>query len=182
MSTVSISEFLWALFHGQLLHFQTLNFYSYRGILIAHQTFLVQLGTPGNYFMSRCKEFKQSIMAIVRQWFDRKFDGELRNNCYANVKIWLTWLLTSLYVVTRALYTFLPAYLRELAGQICRPCSVMEIEWLRLTAAKIIHGLPKNTMDCDIFQHVHLQSLGYIYKRRLAVDMFKAKHVQNRLS
>lgn len=63
MSTVSIFEFLSALFHGQLLHFQTLNFYSYRGILIAHQTFLVQLGTPGNYFMSRCKEFKQKQLA-----------------------------------------------------------------------------------------------------------------------
>ena len=51
-------------------------------------------------------------------------------------------------------------------ADICRPCSEMEIEWLRLTAAKIIHSLPKNTMDCDIFRHVQLQSLGYIYKRR----------------
>ena len=153
-------------------------------------TFLVQLGTLGNYFMSRCKEFKQKQLAgtsaALRPLFVNDLTASLmenlKNNCYANVTIWLTWWLTSLYVVTCGLYTFLPAYLRELARQICRPCSVMEIEWLRLTAAKIIHSLPKNTMDCDIFQHVHLQSLGYIYKRRLAVDMFKAKHVQNRLS
>lgn len=86
-----------------------------------------------------------------------------------------------MYVVTHALYTFLPAYSHELARQIYRPCSVMEIKPLHLTAAKIIRSLPKNTVDCDIFQRVHLQSLGYIYKRRLVVDMFKAKHGQKRL-
>ena len=37
-------------------------------------------------------------------------------------------------------------------------------------------------MECEILQRVHWQSLGCIYKRRLAIEMFKAKHMLNRLS
>ena len=64
----------------------------------------------------------------------------------------------------------------------CSPATFAEIDRLHLRAAKIIHGLPKNIMECDILQRVHWQSLGYIYKRRLAIEMFKAKHILNRLS
>ena len=49
-------------------------------------------------------------------------------------------------------------------------------------AAKLIHTLPKHIMDCDILQYVHWQNLGHIYKRKLATEMFKAKHLLNRLS
>ena len=60
------------------------------------------------------------------------------------------------------------------------------IEGLHLRAAKTIHSLPKNIMNCDLLQpRVHWQSLGCIYKRRLAIEifeMFKVKHTLNRLS
>ena len=57
-----------------------------------------------------------------------------------------------------------------------------QIEGLHLKAAKLIHRLPKHIMDCDILQYVHWQNLGHIYKRKLAIEMFKAKHMLNRLS
>ena len=64
----------------------------------------------------------------------------------------------------------------------CSPATFAEIDRLHLRAAKIIHSLPKNIMECDILQRVQWQSLGYIYKRRLAIEMFKAKHMLSRLS
>ena len=58
----------------------------------------------------------------------------------------------------------------------CSPAIFAEIDQLHLhvRAAKIIDSLPKNIMECDILQRVHWQSLGYIYKCRLAIEMFKA--------
>ena len=58
----------------------------------------------------------------------------------------------------------------------CSPATFAEIDQLHLhvRAAKIINSLPKNIKECDILQHVHWQSLGYIYKCRLAIEMFKA--------
>jgi len=68
----------------------------------------------------------------------------------------------------------------------CSPDTSVEIEGLYLRAAKIIHSLPKNIMNCDLLQpRVQWQSLGCIYKRRLTIEifeMFKAKHMLNRLS
>ena len=61
------------------------------------------------------------------------------------------------------------------------PATFVEIEGLHLKAAKIIERLPKNIMDCDILQRVHRQNLGWFYKRRLAIEMSKAKHMLNRL-
>ena len=45
-----------------------------------------------------------------------------------------------------------------------------------------IHRLPKHIIDCDKLQYVHWPNLGHIYKRKLAIEMFKAKHMLNRLS
>ena len=58
----------------------------------------------------------------------------------------------------------------------CCPATFAEIDQLHLhvRAAKIINSLPTNIMECDILQRVHWQSLGYIYKCRLAIEMFKA--------
>ena len=68
----------------------------------------------------------------------------------------------------------------------CSPVTSVGIEGLHLRAAKTVHSLPKNIMNCDLLQlRVHWQSLGCIYKRRLAIEifeMFKAKHTLNRLS
>ena len=64
----------------------------------------------------------------------------------------------------------------------CSPANFAEIDRLHLRVAEIIHSLPMNIKECDILQHVHWQSLGYIYKRRIATEMFKAKHMLNRLS
>ena len=68
----------------------------------------------------------------------------------------------------------------------CSPDTSVEIEGLYLRAAKIIHSLPKNIINCDLLQpRVHWQSLGCICKRRLAIEifkMFKAKHMLNRRS
>ena len=61
------------------------------------------------------------------------------------------------------------------------PATFVEIKGLHLKAAKIIEWLPKNIMDCDILQRVHRQNLGWFYKRRLAIEMSKAKHMLNRL-
>ena len=63
----------------------------------------------------------------------------------------------------------------------CSSATFAEIDRLHLRAAKIIHSLPKNIMRCDILQHVHWQSLGYVYNGRLAIEMFEAKHMLNRL-
>ena len=61
------------------------------------------------------------------------------------------------------------------------PATFVEIKGLHRNAAKIIEWLPKNIMDCDILQRVHRQNLGWFYKRRLAIEMSKAKHMLNRL-
>ena len=61
------------------------------------------------------------------------------------------------------------------------PATFVEIKGLHLKAGKIIEWLPKNIMDCDILQRVHRQNLGWFYKRRLAIEMSKAKHMLNRL-
>ena len=68
----------------------------------------------------------------------------------------------------------------------CSPATSVEIEGVHLRAAKIIHSLPKNIMNCNLLQpRVHWQSLGCIYRRRLAIEifeMFKKKRMLNRLS
>ena len=38
---------------------------------------------------------------------------------------------------------------------------------------RIIHKISHNTVDCDLLQRVDWQHLGYLYKRRLAIELFK---------
>ena len=64
-------------------------------------------------------------MWIVCQWIGCNFDWQLKNNVYANVNISFTWRLSSLYVVTQALYNFSPTNLHKLAMLIFRRCSLM---------------------------------------------------------
>ena len=64
----------------------------------------------------------------------------------------------------------------------CSPATFVQIEELHIKAAKIIHKVPKNIMDCDVLQYVYWQNLGHTYKCKLAVEMFKAKNMLSRLS
>ena len=57
----------------------------------------------------------------------------------------------------------------------CPPATFAHFEGLHLKAAKLIHRLPKHIMVCDISQYVHWQNLGHIYKRKIAIKMFKVQ-------
>ena len=70
-----------------------------------------------------------------------------------------------------------------LSISVCGSCSptFAEIEGLHLKAARVIYRLPRHVMDSDGLQRVHWQNVRHIHKRKLAIEMFKAKHNLSRL-
>ena len=64
----------------------------------------------------------------------------------------------------------------------CSPATFAEIEGLHLKASRVIYRLPRHVMDSDALQRVHWQNIGHLHKRKLAIEMFKAKHMLSRLS
>ena len=58
-----------------------------------------------------------------------------------------------------------------------------EIERLHVKAGRIIHKISRNVSDFDVLDLIKWQDLGYLYKRRLAIEVFKVKEdLNNRLS
>ena len=65
----------------------------------------------------------------------------------------------------------------------CSGSMFTEIEWLHVKAGRIIHKIPRNVSDFDVLDLIKWQDLGYLYKRRLAIEVFKVKEdLNNRLS
>ena len=55
-------------------------------------------------------------------------------------------------------------------------CSIplfSKLERYHLRAARIIYKLPDTVKDYDILTHIKWQDMGYIYKRRIDVEMYK---------
>ena len=55
-------------------------------------------------------------------------------------------------------------------------CSVSmfnELQNLHVRAGRIIHHISKNFLDSDVFDFVKWEDLGYLYKRRLAIEIYK---------
>jgi hypothetical protein len=62
-------------------------------------------------------------------------------------------------------------------------CSVSmftKMESLHIKAGRIIHKILQNTLDCDVLECINWQDLGYLYKRRLAIELFKVKQGMNK--
>ena len=57
-----------------------------------------------------------------------------------------------------------------------------EIERLHIKVARIIRKIPEDILDCNVLAHIKWQDLGYLYKRRIATEVFKVKQgLNNRL-
>ena len=57
-----------------------------------------------------------------------------------------------------------------------------EIVRLDIKVARIIHKIPEDILDCNVLDHIKWQDLGYLYKRRIAIEVFKVKQgLNNRL-
>jgi hypothetical protein len=57
----------------------------------------------------------------------------------------------------------------------CSFAMFQEIENINLKAARIIRKIPKNVKDWEVLQYAKWQDLGYMYKRRLVIEVFKEK-------
>ena len=64
----------------------------------------------------------------------------------------------------------------------CSPATFAEIEGSHLKAARVIYRLPRHVKDSGGLQRVYWQNIRHIYKRELAIEMFKAKHNLSSLS
>ena len=65
----------------------------------------------------------------------------------------------------------------------CSGSMFAEIERLHVKAGRIIHKISRNVSDFDVLDLIKWQDLGYLYKRRLAIEVFKVKEdLNNRLS
>jgi len=57
-----------------------------------------------------------------------------------------------------------------------------EIERLHIKVARIIRKIPEDILNCNVLDHIKWQDLGYLYKRRIAIEAFKVKQgLNNRL-
>ena len=61
----------------------------------------------------------------------------------------------------------------------CSGSMFAEIERLHVKAGRIIHKIPRNVSDFDVLDSIKWQDLGYLYKRRLAIEVFKVKEGLN---
>ena len=54
---------------------------------------------------------------------------------------------------------------------------------LQVKAGRFIHRIPKNFLDIDVLDFIKWEDPGYLYKRRLAIEIFKISHgLNDRLS
>ena len=60
-----------------------------------------------------------------------------------------------------------------LAWRNCSDALFTQLENQYTRAAKIIYNVPENVCNHNVLRTVKWQNLGYIYKRRLASEMFK---------
>ena len=64
----------------------------------------------------------------------------------------------------------------------CAVAIFTEIERLHIKVTSIIHKIPEDILDCNVLDHIKWQDLGYLYKRRIAIEVFTAKQgLNNRL-
>ena len=54
-----------------------------------------------------------------------------------------------------------------------------EIENLHIKVGRFIHRVPQNILESDVLSYIKWQDLGYLYKRRLAIEVFQAKQGLN---
>ena len=54
-----------------------------------------------------------------------------------------------------------------------------EIEFLHIKVGRLIHKVPQSVLDSEVLDYIKWQDLGYIYKRRLAIEVFKVKQGLN---
>ena len=64
----------------------------------------------------------------------------------------------------------------------CAVAMFTEIERLHLKVARIIRKIPEDILNCNVLDHIKWQDLGYLYKCRIAIEVFKVKQgLNNRL-
>ena len=64
----------------------------------------------------------------------------------------------------------------------CSVAKLYEIESLHIKVGRFIHRVPQNVLESEVLSYIKWQDLGYLYKRRLAIEVFKVKQgLNNRL-
>ena len=61
----------------------------------------------------------------------------------------------------------------------CSVAKLYEIENLHIKVGRFIHRVPQNILESEVLSYIKWQDLGYLYKRRLAIEVFKVKHGLN---
>ena len=54
-----------------------------------------------------------------------------------------------------------------------------EIENFHIKVGRFIHRVPQNILESEVLSYIKWQDLGYLYKRRLAIEVFKVKQGLN---
>ena len=64
----------------------------------------------------------------------------------------------------------------------CSVAKLYEIESLHIKVGRFIHRVPQNVLESEILSYIKWQDLGYLYKRRFTIEVFKVKQgLNNRL-
>ena len=61
----------------------------------------------------------------------------------------------------------------------CSVAKLTEIEFLHIKVRRLIHKVSQNVLDSKVLDYIKWQDPGYIYKRRLAIEVFKVKQGLN---
>ena len=64
----------------------------------------------------------------------------------------------------------------------CSVAKLYEIESLHIKVGRFIHRVPQNVLESEVLSYIKWQDLGYLYKRRFTIEVFKVKQgLNNRL-
>ena len=105
--------------------------------------------------------------------------SSLTASCVATFMICWVWrlycsgLVCSVLSLTR---TVIPqvTYCISVQGN-CSVAKLYEIESLHIKVSRFIHRVPQNVLESEVLSYIKWQDLGYLYKRRLAIEVFKVK-------
>ena len=61
----------------------------------------------------------------------------------------------------------------------CSVAKLYEIENLHIKVGRFIHRVPQNILESEVLSYIKWQDLGYLYKHRLAIEVFKVKQGLN---
>ena len=61
----------------------------------------------------------------------------------------------------------------------CSVAKLYELENLHIKVGRLIHRVPQNILESEVLIYIKWQDLGYLYKRKLVIEVFKVKQGLN---